>query len=117
MGLALLYILACCFARGRVRLVLMLPLLLLDCLASVLVGETFHSTLSAKAHDAARRQQRWWAWTEVAIDLLFFLQPNHCRAQYERERAAGGVWRAWLADWRGARRPGVPTTNQGGRDA
>jgi hypothetical protein len=88
--------------KGRVRQVLMLIPLALDCVGSVLVGESFGNTLSAKAHDARQSQHPVWRWTAAAIDAVFFLQPDHCRVQWERERQHGSVWAAWLADWRAA---------------
>jgi hypothetical protein len=38
-----------------------------------------------------------WGWTADVIDALFFWQANHCREQFDREKAAGGVWKAWAA--------------------
>lgn len=90
-------------STGRLFLLLMLAPLFLDCIGSVAVRESFHATLSAKAHDARAKGHRVWGWTAEFIDTLFFRQPDHCRVQWERERLHGSVWAAWLSDWRGAR--------------
>lgn len=81
--------------------ILMLPLLMLDCLGSVLLGENFSTTLSAKAHEARAKHHPWWSWTAGFIDALFFFQPDHCEKQWLREQQYGGVWKAWFADFKG----------------
>lgn len=98
MTFAAAYLLALIYAPRRVRLVLILPLLLADCLGSLAIGESFHTTLSAKAWDC--RTHPVWGWTYRAIDWLFSFQPKHCQAQWEREQRFGGVWSAWAASWR-----------------
>lgn len=99
---SVLYVLLLVASQGRVYLVLMIPPLALDCAGSVLVGESFGATLSAKAHDARANGQPYWAWCAILIDALFFMQPNHCHVQWLRERQHGSVWAAWLSDWRAA---------------
>jgi hypothetical protein len=94
----LLYLLLAITApRGRLRLVLVAPLLVLDAAGNVLIGGSWRNTLSGEAH--AHRTRRWWGWTETLIDGLFFWQVDHCKAQAERERQHGSVWAAWAADW------------------
>lgn len=50
----------------------------------------FHSStwadesLSARAY-RAHRDGRWWGWTMVAVDTLFFWQPRHCRGAHFAE--------------------------------
>lgn len=94
-------------------LLVLFPLLVLDCLGSLLVGESFNTTLSAKAHDAARKGHKHWGWTEGAINALFFWQTDrdglrhHCAVQWRHEQQHGGLWPAYLADWRAAL--GLPT--------
>jgi putative chitinase len=52
----------------------------------------------AAARDRLREQKHHaWGWTADVIDALFFWQANHCREQFDREKAAGGVWKAWAA--------------------
>lgn len=81
----------------RVQLAWFLPWLVLDCLGSVLIGERFSATLSAKAWDA-RNHTRWY-WTHRFIDGLF--GPGHCHVQWLRELHYGSVWTSWAAEWRG----------------
>lgn len=97
---ALVYMALLCVTRARVNQILMLPLLVLDCIGSVLVGESFGNTLSAKAWDC--RTQKWWGWTHRFIDAMPWFGAGHCSVQWIRERRYGSVWAAWLADWRGA---------------
>jgi hypothetical protein len=112
MNLLALYLLFLFLSAGLARvglprplLLAMLPLIFLDCCASVIAGESFHTTLSAKAHNARAKGHRWWGWTASAIDVLFFWQEDHCRVQAEREARHGGVWKSWAADWRAASLP------------
>lgn len=96
------------FGQPRLLMLGMVPMILLDCLGSVAIGESFRTTLSAKAHDARAKGHVWWGWTATAIDvafLLLFLQKNHCQVQAEREARHGGVWKSWAADWRAASLP------------
>lgn len=92
--------------RRRAYLALLLPLLVLDCFANMLVGESFRNTLSAKAHDAARKGHKYWGWTEAFINALFFWQKDaqgrrcHCRVQWEREERYGSLWAALAVDWK-----------------
>lgn len=95
-----IYIVLCVIVDGRIGMLLMLPWIALDCIASVCIGEGKRATLSAKAWDC--REHPWWGWTHRMIDAIFFLQPNHCRVQYDRERKHGGVWGAYAATWKGA---------------
>lgn len=110
----LLYLLALLAAGALSRagprrplLVLMLPPLALDCAGNALLTKgSFRNTLSAQAW--WHREHRRWKWTHRAIDVLFFLQPQHCRVQAEREARYGSVWAAWAADWRGQLRTVSP---------
>ena len=57
-------------------------LLSLDVAANVLTGGSSHQTLSARAHLTANRKHPYWAWTERAIDRLFWWEDDHCRRQW-----------------------------------
>lgn len=100
--LTLAYLFILSVGPMRVQLLLSAPLIFIDCVGSVLIGESFHTTLSAKAADARANGQRYWGWTAAFIDTLFFFQYDHCNVQLARERTYDGVWRAWLAQWNGA---------------
>lgn len=68
--------------------------LILDCIGSVLVGESFNATLSAKAWDS--RNHRWWHWCHRFIDGLPIIGgPNHCQNAAIRESENGGAWPGW----------------------
>lgn len=97
---AALYVLLLVYGPKRLNLLLLLPLIALDCTGSVVIGESFGSTISAKAHDAALDKQPYWSWAESCIDWLFSFQPQHCRRAWDRELQHGSVWKAWRADWR-----------------
>jgi hypothetical protein len=68
---------------------LIIPLLWLDCLINFLLGGSIKETLSSRAHRMRVKRHPYWGWTADAIDTLFFLQPDHCRAQWAREVLAG----------------------------
>lgn len=81
----------------RVWLVLMLPLIALDCLGNLLIGGSWRNTMSGEAWH--HRGDEWTGWTYRFIDWLFFWQANHCQRQAVAEAFHGSVWRAWLAAW------------------
>jgi hypothetical protein len=83
----------------RIGLLLLVPLLALDCLGNLLHGGSFRHTLSGEAWN--HRGHKWWGWTHHFIDALFFFQPSHCKVQAEREALHGSVWAAWGAAWQG----------------
>lgn len=85
----------------RVNLVLSVPPIALDCLVNWVCGESWRTTLSAKAYDTRINRQKYWWWWAYVIDVLFFFQKDHCKTQWLRERMYGGVWKAWKAEWRG----------------
>jgi hypothetical protein len=84
-----------------------LPLLAVDVLGNIVlcvIGALFaldpsmlagswKQTLSARAGREAEKGQRYFGWTAKAIDALF--GSGHCKAQWQREKDAGGVWAAW----------------------
>lgn len=84
---------------NRFGMVLMLPLLALDCLGNLLLCQSWRNTMSSEAWH--HRAHEYWWWCHLAIDTLFFWQPEHCRNQAEREERFGSVWAAWLHDFRG----------------
>lgn len=89
----------------RLKLIALLPLLAMDCVANMLVGGSPRKTLSGAAWHA--REHKWWGWTHRFIDWLFFWQDEHCKGAALREMAYGSTWKAWGATWRavGARYP------------
>lgn len=78
-------------------------LLFVDCLANMLCRGSFSETLSARAHRLREEKHSAWGWTADKIDVLFFWQDEHCRTQFEREKAHGGAWGALEAWATGAR--------------
>lgn len=64
--------------------------------ASMLAG-SWRETLSAKAHRMRVKPQPYWWWLAGVIDTLFFWESDHCKGQAERERRAGGAWKALAA--------------------
>jgi hypothetical protein len=76
---------------------LIAALLFLDCLLNMLLGGSFHETLSARAHRMRVKPQPYFGWLADAIDALMFWQQDHCRQQFAREQLAGSVWKAWAA--------------------
>ena len=85
----------------RLFLILVLPVLALDCAANVLVGGSFQNTLSGEAW--SHRFHPVWGWTHRAINSLFFWQANHCRGAWAREAKHGTAWASWRAKWRAGR--------------
>lgn len=85
----------------KVRCLLMALPLALDCAASVVIGESFGATLSAKAWDAKLHNHPRWHRMADRIDGISWFGKDHCRIQYEREKHYQSVWKAWAADWRG----------------
>jgi hypothetical protein len=75
------------------RALIALPLFV-DCLLNMLARGSFNETLSARAHRLREQKHRVWGWTADVVDTLFFWQTDHCREQFKREQAAGGVWKA-----------------------
>jgi hypothetical protein len=69
-------------------------LVFLDCLVNLLLLGSFNETLSSRAHRMRIKPQPCWFWLADAIDFLLFWEPDHCRDQYEREKKAGGAWKA-----------------------
>lgn len=81
----------------KLRHLLMLPLLALDCLGNLLVGGSVKNTLSSEAWN--HREHAYWGWTHRFIDGLPFFGKGHCKAQADREALYGGVWKAWSAQF------------------
>lgn len=81
----------------KLALILLLPLLALDCLANMIVGGSWRNTLSGEAWHA--REHKWWGWTHKAINALFFWQANHCQDQAIAEAMHGSAWRVWRHLW------------------
>lgn len=61
-------------------------LIWLDRVVNVLLGGSYHETLSARAHRSDEKNHPYWGWTASAINALFFWQEDHCRAQWEYEQ-------------------------------
>lgn len=59
----------------------------LDQLLNTLLAGAPDETLSSRAHRMRVKGHRYWGWTARAINLLFFLQQDHCRQAYESELA------------------------------
>ena len=59
----------------------------LDQLANALLRGAPDETLSSRAHRMRLKGHRYWGWTAGAINKIFFLEDDHCRASYEREMA------------------------------
>jgi hypothetical protein len=83
-----------------IRLLVLLPLLALDCLANMLLGGSWRNTLSAEAWHA--RDHKYWGWTHRVIDALFFWQAAHCMEQAAAEERHGGAWGVWRHAWQNA---------------
>lgn len=62
-------------------------LIAIDQLANALLAGAPDETLSSRAHRMRVKGHRYWGWTARAINLLFFLQQDHCRQAYESELA------------------------------
>lgn len=69
-------------ARGYLKQIL----IAVDQLANTVLSGYADETLSSRAHRMREKGHRYWGWTASAIDLLFFFDPDHCRASYESER-------------------------------
>jgi hypothetical protein len=82
----------------RFLLVLLAPLLTLDCFLNVLCDGSFRHTLSGEAWRT--KDHKYWGWCYRFINGLFFWQTNHCKAQAHREEIYGSAWKAYAADWR-----------------
>jgi hypothetical protein len=82
----------------RVRLLLLLPLIALDCLANMLLGQSWRNTLSGEAWN--HRNDPRLRWCYRFIDGLPVFGAGHCRVQAEREERFGSVWNSWLNDWK-----------------
>jgi hypothetical protein len=85
----------------RIGKIVLLPLLALDCLGNLAIGGSIHATLSAEAWH--HRFHPYWGWTQGLIDAIFSpLMDSHCERCARREANYGGVWAAWLHDFRAA---------------
>lgn len=83
---------------NNVRLALMLPLIVLDCLGNMLVcRNSWRTTMSAEAW--RQRNSRWFGWCWKAIDAMPWFGKGHCQRQSELEEKHGNVWAAWLASF------------------
>lgn len=82
------------------RLVAMLPLIALDCLGNMALGQSWRNTMSGEAWH--HRDHPWWGWCHRFIDALFFWQPHHCQIHAQREAVYGSVWAAWWAEFTAA---------------
>jgi hypothetical protein len=83
--------------RHHIKRAAIALLLFLDCFTNMLMRGSFSETLSARAHRLREEKHHAWGWTAGVIDFLFFWEPDHCRQQYEREKAGDGVWNALRA--------------------
>lgn len=81
----------------RLGLVLLLPLLALDCLVNMLIGGSFQNTLSGEAWQ--HREHKYWKRAHRAIDALFFWQTSHCKFAAVAEAIHGSAWKAWRYEW------------------
>lgn len=85
----------------RLKLLLLLPLLLLDCLANFLQGGSIRSTLSSDAW--YQRDHKYWRHAHVWIDWLFSCPAighvNHCMRAAANEERYGSAWASWAAKW------------------
>lgn len=79
-------------------LLVIFPFLTLDCLLNILIGGSFKHTLSATAWTV--KDHKYYKWTHLIIDAIFFFQPSHCENQFIEEQAFGGVWKAYIASWK-----------------
>jgi hypothetical protein len=77
---------------------LLFPLLLVDCFLNWVIGGSFRNTLSGEAWN--QREHKHWGWTHRLIDALFFWQASHCQTQAVREARYGSVWKAWYMSLR-----------------
>lgn len=75
--------------------ILLLPLLVLDCLANAVIGGSPRNTLSGEAWN--HRNHPEWGWCQDFIDALFGL--DHCMQAAAREKQFGSWWAAWLSDF------------------
>lgn len=61
-------------------------LIAIDQLLNTLIpGGYADETLSARAHRMRVKGQPYWGWLARAINLLFFLQEDHCRGAWLEE--------------------------------
>jgi hypothetical protein len=59
-------------------------LVAVDQLANAILGGWADETMSARCWRL--QAQRPYSWLRIAIDRLFFWQPNHCQSAYESEQ-------------------------------
>jgi hypothetical protein len=81
---------------NRVKLVLLLPLLFLDCLGNMIIGGSPRNTLSGEAWH--HRDHPVWGWCEPFICEIFN-DPNHCKNAAAEEEKFGGWFASWRARW------------------
>lgn len=74
-------------------LILLFPLLVVDCAGNVLIGGSWRNTLSSEAWH--HREHRYFGWCHRFIDSLPCFGEGHCKVQAEREAKYGSVWAAW----------------------
>lgn len=82
----------------RIGLLLLVPLLFIDCFLAVWCDASFRLTLSGEAW--RQRHNKYWGWTHRLINGIFCWQQNHCKTQAEREDRYGSCWKAWALDWK-----------------
>ena len=61
-------------------------LIAIDQFANVLLRGEPDETLSSRAHRMRLKGQPIWGWTARAINLVFFLQADHCLEAFEAEQ-------------------------------
>lgn len=72
--------------RCDVAAYIMNLLIAIDQLANVLLRGEPDETLSSRAHRMRMKGHPVWGWTARAINLIFFMQTDHCYEAFEAEQ-------------------------------
>lgn len=89
-------------SHPRVRLVLVLPLLLATWLLNAITGGGLRNSFSARVGHRAAKDGGRWEELENVIDAICRWEPNHCARRWCWEATHGGLWGAWVFEWKAA---------------
>lgn len=81
----------------RIFLLLLLPILFIDCKLNALVNWSLSSFKHTLSHSAwLHREKPHWSWFRAVVDAALSWHKNHCESVHNSESAHGSAWAVWL---------------------